>query len=137
MLDTHPRTSKRMAKQRRRNTTPEMNLRRALHCRGFRYCVDVVITGLPRRRADLTFASSRVVVFVDGCFSHSCPEHSTVPKRNAMWWTTKLSRTVERDRDTDKHLFELGWKVARVWEHENSASAADRVAAAVRWRSHP
>lgn len=125
-----------MSRQRTRDTGAELDLRRALHARGLRYRVDSVLPGLPRRRADLTFSSSRLVVFVDGCFWHGCPEHKTAPKRNAAWWATKLERNVERDRETDFHLAELGWRVVRIWEHEDPECAADRVEAAVR-SGHP
>ena len=121
-----------MAKQRTRDTVAELVLRRLLHARGLRYRVDAAIPGLPRRRADLTFAASRVAVFVDGCFWHGCPEHGTAPRKNADWWSAKLARNVERDRETDTHLAELGWRVVRIWEHENLECAADRVEAAVR-----
>ncbi len=120
-----------MAKQRRRDTTAEIEVRRLLHARGLRYRVDAALPGLPRRRADLTFTSSRVVVFIDGCFWHGCPEHKTAPKTNAEWWAAKLARNAERDRETDTHLTELGWRVVRVWEHEDPERAADLVEAAV------
>ena len=121
-----------MAKQRTRDTAAELLLRRLLHARGLRYRVDAPVPGLPRRRADLTFAASRVAVFVDGCFWHGCPEHKTAPRKNADWWAAKLARNVERDRETDAHLAELGWCVVRIWEHEDPECAADRVEAAVR-----
>jgi DNA mismatch endonuclease (patch repair protein) len=70
-------------------------------------------------------------VFVDGCFWHRCPEHGTAPKRNAEWWEAKLSQNVKRDRQTDRHLAELGWTVIRIWEHEDSVGAADLVEATV------
>src|SRR4051812_3182040 len=108
-----------MAKQRTRDTAAEVQLRRLLHARGLRYRVDAAIPGLPRRRADLTFATSRVIVFVDGCFWHGCQEHKTAPKANADWWATKLARNVERDRETEAHLASLGWRVVRIWEHED------------------
>ncbi len=122
----------RMSRQARRDTKPELALRRELHKRGLRYRVDWPLPGMPRRRADIAFTSKRVAVFVDGCYWHSCPEHKTQPSNNADWWTTKLARNVERDRDTDAHLVGLGWRVLRIWEHEDSQGAADRVEAAVR-----
>ncbi|MGL5825379.1 MAG: very short patch repair endonuclease [Nocardioides sp.] len=134
MPATDPRTSQRMADQRRKDTKAEVNLRRALHARGLRYRVDAAIPGLPRRRADLTFATSRVIVFVDGCFWHGCPEHKTAPKNNAAWWAEKLARNIERDRETDAHLAELGWRVIRIWEHEDPNRAADLVEAIVQSR---
>lgn len=132
MPATDSRTALRMAKQRTRDTAAELLLRRLLHGRGLRYRVDAAIPQLPRRRGDLIFTASRVAVFVDGCFWHGCPEHRTAPRNNADWWLAKLTRNVERDQETDAHLTELGWRVVRIWEHEDPNSAADRVEAAVR-----
>lgn len=132
---TDPRTSQRMAQQRRRDTGAELRLRRVLHGRGLRYRVDQALPGLQRRRADLTFPTQRVTVFVDGCFWHCCPEHKTEPKVNHVWWATKLARNVERDLETEEHLVASGWTVVRIWEHEDPEAAADRVEAAVRNRS--
>lgn len=129
---TDARTSFRMSRQRRRDTDAEMMLRRLLHARGLRYRVDRPLPGMPRRRADLTFSSQRVVVFVDGCFWHGCPEHRTEPKNNGAWWAAKLARNVERDKETDAYLRDRGWTVLRIWEHEDPKRAADRVEAAVR-----
>jgi DNA mismatch endonuclease, patch repair protein len=75
-----------------------------------------------------------VAVYVDGCFWHCCPEHGTMPKANAEFWERKLRRNRQRDAETDKALRELGWEVVRVWEHEKSAEAADRVENLVRSR---
>jgi DNA mismatch endonuclease (patch repair protein) len=121
-----------MSRQRRRDTGAEMALRRILHSRGLRYRVDQPLPGLSRRRADLTFPTQRIAVFVDGCFWHGCPEHRTEPKTNDAWWAEKLRRNVERDRETDEHLTAQGWTVVRIWEHEWPDAAADRVEAAVR-----
>lgn len=129
---TDPRTSLRMSRQRSRDTAAEWALRRLLHARGLRYRVDAVLPGLPRRRADLLFPRQKVAVFVDVCFWHGCPDHKTAPKNYADWWASKLARNVQRDRETDTHLAELGWTVVRIWEHEDPGSAADRVEAAVR-----
>ena len=112
---------------RRRDTPGELALRSALHALGLRYRVD---TTLPqtRRRADIAFGRSRVVVFVDGCFWHGCPEHGTWPKANADWWRAKITANVARDRDTDARLRKGGWGVLRFWAHEDMEVAAKRVA---------
>jgi DNA mismatch endonuclease (patch repair protein) len=123
-----------MQRQARRDTAPEMALRRALHRRGLRYRVDAApLPGL-RRTADLVFPRERVAVYVDGCFWHACPQHATVPKANRAWWTEKLAANVRRDRDTDDRLERAGWAVVRVWSHEDAGVAADRVEAVVRER---
>ncbi|NKS72039.1 DNA mismatch endonuclease Vsr [Rhodococcus hoagii] len=121
-----------MRAQRRRDTAPEVALRRELHRRGARFFVDrAPLRGL-RRRADLVFPRRRVAVYVDGCFWHSCPQHATSPKNNAQWWADKLAANVVRDRDTDTRLADAGWTVVRIWEHEDPTEAADRVQAALR-----
>ncbi|MGY2001698.1 very short patch repair endonuclease [Blastococcus sp. SYSU DS1024] len=124
--------ARRMSRQPRRDTAPEVALRRELHRRGLRFRVDWPLPGLPRRRADVAFTRKHVAVFIDGCFWHACPEHRTAPASNADWWAAKLDRNVSRDRDTDEHLRRLGWTVLRFWEHEDPVSAAGSVEAAVR-----
>jgi len=119
-----------MRNQRRRDTKPEVTLRSELWRRGLRYRVDVGVTGR-RRKVDIAFTRAKVAVFVDGCFWHHCPEHGTLPKANRAWWTEKLESNKSRDRDTDAKLDAAGWLVIRVWEHEEPATAADRVEAAV------
>ncbi len=99
-----------------------------------RYRVDLAPLPGSRRRADIVFTRTRVVVYVDGCFWHGCPDHATVPKANRDWWSVKLQANVARDRDTDDRLREAGWEVVRLWEHEDAASAAHRVEAVVRQR---
>lgn len=129
---TDAATSARMAKQVRRDTLPELLLRRELHRRGFRFRVDMPLPGMPRRRADITFTRAKVVVFVDGCFWHGCPIHATSPVNNGAWWAAKLARNIERDRETNEHLEAAGWTVLRFWEHENPLDEADVVECAVR-----
>lgn len=128
---TDAATSKRLARQRRRDTAPELVLRRILHARGLRYFVDRAPEHGMRRRADLVFPRAKVCVFVDGCFWHRCPQHGTSPRRNREWWESKLGRNVERDHETDRRLEDAGWRVVRVWEHEPPEAAADRVEEAV------
>jgi DNA mismatch endonuclease, patch repair protein len=121
-----------MARVARRDTRPELEIRRKLHARGLRYRVDASPVPSLRGRADILFRQARVAVYVDGCFWHSCPDHGVLPKGNRDWWRDKLAVTVHRDRTTDSTLAELGWRVVRVWEHEDPAAAADRIEAAVR-----
>ena len=116
----------------RRDTAPEVALRRELHRRGRRFRVGVKVPGLARRTIDVVFPTPRVAVFVDGCFWHGCPLHSVAPRSNAEWWQWKLRANRERDADTTVHLEQQGWTVVRVWEHEPVAAAADTIEAALR-----
>jgi DNA mismatch endonuclease (patch repair protein) len=128
---TDAATSARLSKQRRRDTKPEVALRRELHRRGLRYFVDrAPLKGL-RRRADVVFPRRKLAVYVDGCFWHSCPIHATHPRNNAQWWADKLAGNVARDRDTDARLEAEGWTVVRVWEHEDPVDAAEKVVSAL------
>ncbi|GAB2753418.1 very short patch repair endonuclease [Salinifilum aidingensis] len=130
-----PATAKVMRRTGRRDTRPELRLRRELHRRGLRYLVDASPKGTNRRRrADILFRGARIAVFVDGCFWHSCPEHAHLPKSNREWWRRKLAGVVRRDRDTDAELTTAGWLVVRVWEHEDPGTAADRIERLVRER---
>lgn len=121
-----------MNRARRRDTAPEVAIRREAYRRGLRYRVDSPLPGLPRRRADMAFIRRRIAVFVDGCFWHSCPLHATTPAANREWWVAKLERNERRDRDTDAHLSGLGWTVLRFWEHEDATAAVDVIERAVR-----
>lgn len=123
-----PEASRRMQGVRQKNTSAEKLLRSRLHALGLRYRVQVPVLGKPRRVSDIVFVSPRVVVFVDGCFWHGCPEHATWPKQNAAFWRAKIVTNQARDRDTDERLRAAGWNVVRVWAHEPPEQAASRVA---------
>ena len=127
-------TSRRMSLQKVTNTTPEVDLCREIRKLGLGYRVELPLPGMPRRRCDIGFRRARAAVFVDGCFWHSCPVHATVPVRNCDWWKEKLATNVARDRDTDSRLTAAGWISIRVWEHDDMAAAAQRIAEAVRAR---
>ena len=119
-----------MQANRRRDTRPELALRRELHRRGLRYRVDAApLRG--GRRADVLFRRARVAVFVDGCFWHRCPQHGSSPRTNSPYWQVKLDGNVERDAETTATLTREGWQVIRIWEHEPTQDAADRVTRAL------
>lgn len=80
-------------------------------------------------RPDIAFTRAKIAVFIDGCFWHLCPLHGTVPKNNSAWWTAKLQRNVQRDREKDDQLSILGWTVTHFWEHEDPVDVADRIEA--------
>lgn len=121
-----------MLGNRRTDTKPEKALRSALHAAGFRFRKDYRLDlGVAKPRPDIVFTRAKVAVFVDGCYWHSCPEHGTKPARNADYWTPKLARNVERDREHDAALREAGWVVVRIWEHMSVSEAIEAVRKAV------
>ena len=110
-----------------RDTAPEKALRSELHKKGFRYRVDARPLASLNRRADIVFYSARVAVFVDGCFWHGCPVHGTQAKANSAFWRNKILHNKERDSDTARVLRKAGWKVIRVWEHQDPRKASDKI----------
>ena len=107
-----------MAAIHKRNTKPELAVRRFLHARGFRFRLhDAKLPGTP----DLVFASRRAVVFVHGCFWHRCPHCAAGRKEvrsNLAYWEPKLARNRARDSQARATLEADGWKVLTVWECE-------------------
>ena len=110
-----------------RDTKPEIAVRSAAHALGLRYRVGIRPEPSIRRTADIVFPKARVAVFIDGCFWHGCPQHYRPTKRNTEFWTTKIAANVARDHDTDNRLIECGWRVLRIWEHEEPISAATKI----------
>jgi len=129
---TSPATRRAMQANRRRDTAPEMAIRRLVHARGLRYLVDTRPLRTARHSADMIFTRARVAVFIDGCWWHGCAEHYRPPASNATYWSGKVARNRERDRLADRTLSEAGWTVIRIWEHEAPESAALRIEAVVR-----
>lgn len=64
------------------------------------------------------------VVFLDGCFWHSCPRCGRPPKSKLRYWGPKLAGNLSRDRRVSRFLRKQGWRVIRLWEHQIEADAA-------------
>lgn len=122
-----PTVRNNMRANRGRDTAPELALRKLLHARGLRYFVQRRPIPELRRTADIVFPKLKVAIFVDGCFWHGCPDHHTVAMSNAAYWSAKVQSNRARDADTDRFLREAGWLPVRIWEHVESAAAADLV----------
>jgi DNA mismatch endonuclease (patch repair protein) len=96
------------------NTTPEMEVRRALHAAGIRFRLHRKdLPGKP----DLVLPRHRIALFVHGCFWHwhGC-KRSRMPQDNREYWTAKIDRNVERDKANRARLEQLGWRVRIIWE---------------------
>src|SRR4051812_45463943 len=64
-------------------------------------------------RPDFCFRASRLAVFVDGCFWHSCPIHRSQPQSNEALWQTKFARNKIRAGQVRRELRTKGWRVLR------------------------
>jgi DNA mismatch endonuclease (patch repair protein) len=126
-----------MARIRGRNTGPEVALGKAVWAAGFRYRKHVKTEG---GRPDFVFSAARVVVFLDGCQWHGCPDHYVRPRTRNEFWGKKLAENVARDRRQTLALEAAGWTVIRVWEHSvrrDAACAAATVIAALEGAREP
>ena len=115
-----------------KDTRPEKMLRRALWGRGLRYRLGLRVGAA---RPDIAFPRAKVVVFVDGCFWHGCPEHYVRPTGRAEFWAAKLACNVDRDRRQTAALEAQGWIVLRFWEHAvaiDMEAVVDTIAGALR-----
>src|ERR1700730_5841019 len=119
----------------KRDTGPELRLRRHLHRLGLRYQLGRRIGTSPSVVPDLVFVSARVAVFVDGCFWHGCPNHYVPSISNREYWADKISRNKARDADTNTKLQQEGWLPIRVWAHEDPQQVAELIATTVRERT--
>lgn len=121
--------SAQMRAQRERDTPREAELRRRIYAKGYRYLIHAKVVPGTRREADLAFRTSKVAVFLDGCFWHGCRDCKTIPKTNREFWRKKIDENRARDADTDRRLHEVGWISVRIWEHESLEDAVARVEA--------
>lgn len=124
------------ASSRKRDTRPEMLLRRALWREGLRYRVDDrTLPGRP----DIVIRRARIAIFCDGDFWHGRNLEERLAKlsvgHNGPYWVAKIRANVARDRWASAQLEGHGWTVMRIWEQDivrDPAAAARRIVAAVR-----
>ncbi|WP_343486968.1 very short patch repair endonuclease [Allomuricauda sp. d1] len=114
---TTPQRSKIMSKIRGKNTKPELAFRKALWAAGYRYRIDYKkLIGKP----DILLKKYKTAIFIDGEFWHghnwSVRKHKI--KSNREFWIPKIERNMQRDREVNKGLSELGYTVFRFWESE-------------------
>jgi DNA mismatch endonuclease (patch repair protein) len=109
--------SSRMRRVARRDTAPEMVIRKLLTAAGLRYRLHRHdLPGSP----DIVFPGRRKVIFVHGCFwhRHARCARATMPKTRREYWATKFRRNVTRDRSAEASLRRNQWDVLTIWECE-------------------
>lgn len=129
---TKTKRSEVMSLIRAKNTKPEIALRKLVSSEfyplGYRYKIHY---GKLPGKPDVAFVSRKVAIFVDGSFWHG---YKLVKKKQLLtekYWLPKIQRNMERDRENNRSLKRMGWKVVRVWEHDIFKSP-DRVLDKVR-----
>ena len=106
--------SRSMRSNKRKDTRPEIILRKALRDAGKSgYRLQWKAAGHP----DICYPGRKVAIFVNGCFWHRCPYcNLPLPKHNAEYWQQKFVRNVARDARVKEQLESEGWKVIIIWE---------------------
>lgn len=114
---TAQRRSWNMSRIRSRDTAPEKIVRSLLHSLGFRFRLHH--SGLPGK-PDLVLRRYNTVIFIHGCFWHQHPGciDCSKPSSNSQYWSAKLARNVERDKQNKARLIKAGWNIILIWECE-------------------
>jgi len=101
-----------MSQIKKKDTKPELVVRRFLFKKGYRYRLhDKKLPGNP----DIVLKKHRSVITINGCFWHAHKEckYNRMPKSNRDYWIPKIEKNVSRDRINLLKLRKLGWNVLR------------------------
>jgi len=113
---TKEQRSNNMKRIRNKDTSIERILRKALWDVGVRYRKNwSALPGKP----DIVITKYKIAIFCDSAFWHGKDyESSTKPKTNAEFWDRKIRRNIERDKEVNAQLSQLGWSVLRFWDKD-------------------
>lgn len=104
-----------MSRIKSKDSKIEVLFRKELWRQGFRYRKNSVkYFGKP----DLVLPKYETVIFIDSCFWHGCKKHCRIPAVRKKYWTEKITRNKERDKEVSKHYKKRDWKIFRIWEHD-------------------
>jgi DNA mismatch endonuclease (patch repair protein) len=107
------KTGERLSKVRSRGTKIEKLFEAAIRKLGYtNLFVPKEICGRP----DFADPSSKVAVFLDGCFWHGHSRCYKAPKHNLEYWQEKVQNNKKRRRDVRRKLKKKGWLVLEFWE---------------------
>lgn len=121
-----------MKANKKTDTVPEKMIRSELHKRGYRFRKNYQIKDSEIHcHVDIVFPRRKIAIFVDGCFWHACPRHGNLPGHNQNYWQKKLERNKVRDQQNTYGLSNRGWKVIRIWEHEETETALSKITKAL------
>jgi DNA mismatch endonuclease (patch repair protein) len=103
-----------MSRVRSAGTKIELQVRKALHARGFRYVLGGAgLAGRP----DIVLPKYRAVIFVHGCFWHGHNCHLfRLPKTRPEFWKEKIQSNQRRDARALEELRDAGWLPIEIWE---------------------
>ena len=133
---TQEQISYNMKRVRNKDSKIELLLRHELWSRNMRYRKNVTtIFGKP----DIAFIGKKIAIFVDSEFWHGynweVKKHEI--KSNQDFWTRKIERNMESDKEVNSFLCAEGWTVLRFWGNDikrDVAACADQVEAVYKER---
>lgn len=110
------KSHKNMSKIRGKDTSIELALRKALWAKGYRYRKNYkTVAGRP----DIALTKYKLAIFCDSEFFHGKDWEVLKPRlekgKNSDYWTRKIERNMERDREKDQNLVFGGWTVIHFW----------------------
>jgi DNA mismatch endonuclease (patch repair protein) len=114
---TTPQRSKIMSKIKGKNTKPELAFRKALYAAGYRYRIDYKkLIGKP----DIVLKKYKTVIYIDGEYwhGHNWEERKPKVKTNREFWIAKIERNIQRDKEVNRALEDLGYTVFRFWAND-------------------
>ena len=109
---------KSMQGNKRRDTKPEIVVRKMLREMGYRgYRLDwKKAHGHP----DIAFPGRKIAIYVMGCFwhQHEGCKYASTPRQHSEYWQAKFQRNKERDAEVRAAMKADGWQVVEIWECE-------------------
>lgn len=113
---TKEQRRKNMQNIKSKDTSIELMLRKALWDEGYRYRKNYkVLPGKP----DIALTKYKIAIFCDSEFFHGKDWEVLRARLNRSdkgdYWIRKIERNMARDREVEKKLRYLGWKVIRFW----------------------
>lgn len=109
--------SRRMKAVKPKDSKAELALRTTLWKAGYRYRKHYVkLPGTP----DVALTKYKIAIFCDGDFWHGRNWESRKHdfKSNKEFWINKIERNMERDKEKDTALRNLGWVPLHFWEKD-------------------
>ena len=127
MADVHTveQRSRNMAAIRGKDTKPEIQIRRGLFSRGYRYRLHS--SDLPGK-PDLVLPKYRAAIQVQGCFwhKHDC-RYFKWPATRPEFWRRKIEGNIVRDQRALYQLKIDGWRVLVIWECALKKASSDKI----------
>lgn len=97
-----------------KNSKIETIFRKELRKKGLRYRKN---SNKYFGKPDIVLSKYKTVIFIDSCFWHGCKKHCRLPATRKKYWTEKIERNKQRDKEVNRYYKKISWKVIRVWEH--------------------